>query len=124
MPFEWEPPNGYPDVGGAWANTNGLLNRWNLGLGARRSTGSTACGCRCAASSAPRRPKTLRRLVDAMARAAPPAGARRRRTATRLVAYVGQGQAGAARRIPAWYLNQQAPGLIALILGSPYFQWR
>ena len=30
VPFEWEPPNGYPDAGAAWANTNGLLNRWNL----------------------------------------------------------------------------------------------
>lgn len=31
-PFEWAPPDGYPDEATAWANTNGLLNRWNLGI--------------------------------------------------------------------------------------------
>jgi len=30
-PYAWEPPNGYPDVMNAWANTNGLLERWNSG---------------------------------------------------------------------------------------------
>lgn len=29
VPFGWEQPNGYPDVAPAWANTNGLLERWN-----------------------------------------------------------------------------------------------
>ncbi|NNE75242.1 MAG: DUF1800 domain-containing protein [Acidimicrobiales bacterium] len=30
IPFQWPAPNGYPDVEGAWRNTGGLLNRWNL----------------------------------------------------------------------------------------------
>ncbi len=30
LPFFWPAPNGYPDVEGAWMNTGGLLNRWNL----------------------------------------------------------------------------------------------
>ena len=29
-PYAWEPPNGYPDVAGAWMSTGGLLARWNL----------------------------------------------------------------------------------------------
>ncbi len=29
-PYAWEPPNGYPDVAGAWVSTGGLLARWNL----------------------------------------------------------------------------------------------
>jgi uncharacterized protein (DUF1800 family) len=29
-PFFWIAPNGYPDVGSAWLNTNDLLNRWNF----------------------------------------------------------------------------------------------
>ncbi|MBE2183818.1 MAG: DUF1800 domain-containing protein [Anaerolineae bacterium] len=33
LPYNWNPPNGYPDAAGAWLNTNGLLNRWNLALG-------------------------------------------------------------------------------------------
>jgi uncharacterized protein (DUF1800 family) len=30
-PFEWAPPDGYPDEMKSWANTNGLIKRWNLG---------------------------------------------------------------------------------------------
>ncbi len=32
MPFDWVPPNGYPDVAVYWASTNGMLNRWNFAL--------------------------------------------------------------------------------------------
>jgi uncharacterized protein (DUF1800 family) len=121
VPFEWEPPNGYPDVGAAWANTNGLLNRWNLAsslilnwwegvsLPVERIVART--GARTAAA-----------LVDALAQRLlqrpfdPP-------DRTRLIDYLAQGRPATAR-LPLWYLQQQAPGLIALILGSPYFQWR
>ncbi|MCA1554878.1 MAG: DUF1800 domain-containing protein, partial [Chloroflexi bacterium] len=30
--FQWATPDGYPDVYGAWVNTNGLLSRWNVAL--------------------------------------------------------------------------------------------
>jgi hypothetical protein len=32
IPYHWFPPNGYPDVAGAWLNTNGILHRWNTAL--------------------------------------------------------------------------------------------
>ncbi|NWF63266.1 MAG: DUF1800 domain-containing protein [Chloroflexi bacterium] len=32
VPFFWPAPNGYPDVGAAWLNTNDLLARWNFAL--------------------------------------------------------------------------------------------
>ena len=32
VPFSWESPNGFPDVAGFWANTSGLLERWNFGM--------------------------------------------------------------------------------------------
>jgi len=32
LPFYWPAPDGYPDVGAAWLNSNDLLNRWNLAL--------------------------------------------------------------------------------------------
>lgn len=32
VPFNWGPPNGYPDVTGAWLNTNMLLSRWNTAM--------------------------------------------------------------------------------------------
>ncbi len=31
-PFFWPAPNGYPDVGAAWLNSNDLLTRWNFAL--------------------------------------------------------------------------------------------
>ncbi|BBH64643.1 hypothetical protein ACTI_13280 [Actinoplanes sp. OR16] len=31
-PFNWGPPNGYPDVASAWSSPSGLLVRWNLHL--------------------------------------------------------------------------------------------
>ncbi|MBC7633540.1 DUF1800 domain-containing protein [Aeromicrobium sp.] len=30
VPFDWHPPDGYPDVVGAWASTGTLLARWNV----------------------------------------------------------------------------------------------
>ena len=32
VPFGWHPPNGYPDVAGAWMSTAGLLARWNTAM--------------------------------------------------------------------------------------------
>ncbi len=32
IPYNWQPPNGYPDVAGAWANSAGLLGRWNVAM--------------------------------------------------------------------------------------------
>jgi uncharacterized protein (DUF1800 family) len=33
QPFGWLFPNGYPDIGSAWLTTNDLLARWNFALG-------------------------------------------------------------------------------------------
>lgn len=32
LPFNWFPPNGYPDVADPWLNVNGLLQRWNSAM--------------------------------------------------------------------------------------------
>ena len=29
VPYGWHPPNGFPEPAAAWANANGLLERWN-----------------------------------------------------------------------------------------------
>ncbi len=121
VPFEWEPPNGYPDVGAAWANTNGMLGRWNLASAVVLNwfDGAQVPIRGLVANSGA---KTPAQLVDAMASLLlqrpldPPDRAR-------LIDYVAQGKP-ADGRVPGWYLNRAAPGLIALILGSPYFQWR
>jgi len=120
VPFEWESPNGYPDVGVAWANTNGLLNRWNYGaalaLGWFDQVGiDTRLAGRTGA-------KTIGAFVDGVAqilvqRTLDPADR------ARLVEYVGEGRPATAT-VAGWYLNQRAPALVALLMGSPYFQWR
>lgn len=38
LPFYWPAPDGYPDIGAAWLNTNDLLNRWNLALSLAANT--------------------------------------------------------------------------------------
>ena len=121
VPFEWEPPNGYPDVGTAWANTNGLLNRWNLAsaLALNWFDGVTVPIRGLAGRT---RAKTPAQFVDAVAGLLLQRGLDQPDRA-RLIDYVGQGRPADGRVAP-WYLNQQAPGLVALILGSPYFQWR
>jgi hypothetical protein len=32
VPFQWDPPDGYPDAKAYWLNTTALLNRWNFGF--------------------------------------------------------------------------------------------
>ncbi|HEY9420815.1 MAG TPA: DUF1800 domain-containing protein, partial [Thermoanaerobaculia bacterium] len=121
VPFEWEPPNGYPDAGPAWANTNGLLNRWNL---ASALVLNWYDGVQVPIRGIVTRSKakTPAAFVDAMASLLlqrpldPP-------DRDRLIDYVAQGKPANAR-VPGWFLNRQAPGLLALLLGSPYFQWR
>jgi len=120
VPFEWESPNGYPDVGVAWANTNGLLNRWNYG--AALTLGwfdQVAIQTRLAGKT---KAKNVGAFVDAVAamlvqRPLDPADR------ARLVSHVGEGRAADAP-VAAWFLNRKAPELLALLLGSPYFQWR
>jgi uncharacterized protein (DUF1800 family) len=120
VPFEWELPNGYPDLGVSWANTNGLLNRWNMG--AALSLGwfdQVGIDTRLAGRTGA---KTVGAFVDAVAqmliqRPLDPADR------SRLVDYVGEGRAANAN-VAGWYLNRRAPVLLALLLGSPYFQWR
>lgn len=108
LPFNWQPPNGYPDANAAWANTNGMLSRWNFGLalGANALAGVTADLTVPPGS-------TAAQLVDHYAGrllARPLLAAHR----DQLIAWVA-----AAGQAPA-----KVPGLIALILDSPYFQWR
>ncbi|HEY0511572.1 MAG TPA: DUF1800 domain-containing protein [Thermoanaerobaculia bacterium] len=121
VPFEWEPPNGYPDVGAAWANTNGLLNRWNLAaaLALNWFDGVQVPMRGFAGRTGARTPA---QLVDAVAALLLQRGIDEP-DRSRLIDYVAQGRPAGGRVAP-WYLNQQAPGLVSLVLGSPYFQWR
>lgn len=121
VPFNWPAPNGYPDSAGAWINTNGLLGRWNLLL---RLAGGGAPGVRIdwlpwVRSAAVATPA---QLVDALTDRLLH---RTLLTADRsdLIAHAAAGGSGTAR-LPVSTLANRAPEVAALLLDSPYFQWR
>ena len=68
-PLAWGPPNGYPDVAGAWRSAAGSLGRWNAHLNiAARWWPQTLTGP-SVTSLVPRpRPATHGQLLDALAR--------------------------------------------------------
>ncbi|MFB9363248.1 DUF1800 domain-containing protein, partial [Actinoplanes nipponensis] len=123
-PMAWAPPNGYPDVAGAWASPSGQVVRWNAHL-------NIAAGWW---------PDTLRRpesLVPAFVGPTPATyGALIDATAGRLVgrtlapahteaiaAFYGKTRASALKPGDA-AVGWMFPHLIALILNSPYFALR
>jgi hypothetical protein len=121
LPFDWHPPNGYPDANAAWANSNGMLNRWNVGLtlAAARMPGVEID---LDGLTGGLRSPTAITLTDALAErllARPLAAADR----DRIVQHVAAGRAPGAA-IPAQRLRSATTGAISLLLDSPYFQWR
>jgi uncharacterized protein (DUF1800 family) len=117
LPFNWQPPNGYPDAGAAWANTNGMLSRWNLGL----ALGADALSGVTADRTFPPN-VTAAHLADLFAGrllARPLLPADREQ----LIVWVAAGRPADAP-LPIGQAEAKLPGLIALILDSPYFQWR
>jgi uncharacterized protein (DUF1800 family) len=117
VPFNWQPPNGYPDANPAWTNTNGMLSRWNLGLalGANALPGVTADLSVLPGRSAAQ----IVELFAARLLARPLLAADR----DKLIAWVAAGKAPNAP-LPAAQVKARVPGLVALALDSPYFQWR
>jgi len=120
-PFDWHPPNGYPDVSGAWGNTNGMLNGWNLGLslGGNHLTGVQAD---LNALTGGLKNPTAVSLTDTLSKrllARDLTSADR----DRVVQYVAAGRPPTAP-IPAAKVKGSITGAIAVLLDSPYFQWR
>ncbi|HVT56855.1 MAG TPA: DUF1800 domain-containing protein [Thermoanaerobaculia bacterium] len=117
VPFNWPAPNGYPDANPAWANTNGMISRWNLGLGlgANALKGVTVnFSVDPGLSAAQLTDRFTRQLVAR--RLLPPDRAK-------LIAYVAGTQSPHAP-LNAAQIKAKLPGLVALVLDSPYFQWR
>ncbi|HFQ95131.1 MAG TPA: DUF1800 family protein, partial [Anaerolineae bacterium] len=119
--FGWPTPDGYPDDAASWLNTNALLARWNIGLALAegRAPGvqipwdrfKSELGGGATAED------TLDFFIDLVLHHSIDAEDR-----AQLLAYLthdGQGfdidDPDHARRVPE---------LVALLLDSPYFQWR
>lgn len=110
--FRWETPDGYPDDAQAWASTSGMMARWNYVM-------QTAIG-----SGSPRNPikidwPNLLDQVDSNGQALD----------TLSEKFVGQILPDEARQIILdfvgnLYSDDTLPAITALIMASPYFQFR
>lgn len=121
LPFDWPAPNGYPDVADAWGNTNGLLDRWNLGLalGGGGLPGVEVDFLALAAGLRRPTPATLARHLTGrlLARELHPADLRQ------VVRHLAAGGSPDAP-IPRTGLRSAIQSGASLLLGSPDFQWR
>lgn len=115
-------PDGYPDVGAEWVNTNALLSRWNFGLNLAKNALGQANAVSLGAWVDSLAPQTVGALVDAMIERilgyTIDAADR-----DMLIAYAASGGA-ASTRINATIRNQKTPELAAILIASPYFQAR
>jgi uncharacterized protein (DUF1800 family) len=122
-PFGWRPPNGYPDVAGAWISTTGLLGRWNMALllpsAANGETDQLKVDLLPHAAAA----TTAGELVDAAIALVLPGAAIAPADREQLIAFASDG-GGPDMAIDDSYRADRFPALVALLFASPYFQWR
>jgi len=123
FPFWWLTPDGYPDVKEAWGGTTGMLTRWNLGLamaGVGGKFGGQLLRGFLPAQQTPADRTTAGAAVDFWIE----------RLLQRLmlpedrqivVEYLTD---GGSESTPLPSVQGRLPETIALILDSPYFQWR
>ncbi|MEZ4831838.1 MAG: DUF1800 family protein [Caldilineaceae bacterium] len=125
-PYGWSPPNGYPDVAGAWINTGGMLARWNIAMllthSAHSDSNDTGYALLTDLRSRIGDPQTAGALVDAVSAqvfGSPVTGPAR----DQFIRYV-EDTATADTPISSITLGKKLASLYGLMLASPYFQWR
>lgn len=123
VPYNWGPPNGYPDFADAWINTSGLLFRWNAAMFLAEEAysdpyfeGDTQIRERVGS------PATVGTLVDRVAEQVfgaplPPTDS------APFVTYASDGATADARLFTETIAGKLGT-LYALMLASPLYQWR
>ena len=124
LPFDWAPPNGYPDVGRYWANSTGLLNRWNLAsaIAFNWFDNFHVDHEALVKEMLQAKPATAQGLAEHFTQRL----LRRPLTPEELgpfVEYAAHGESP-TRSLPKAELLDRSGGVIALVLASTYFQWR
>jgi len=120
VPFLWPEPDGYPDTAASWRGANAMMERFDLALGVAEGNVHAALTYDLRALLGQARSpeqlvdrlneRVLRRPVSAFDRAA-------------MVAFAaGDGPGDQPLSTPV--LMRRARELVALLLGSPYFQYR
>jgi len=122
MPFYWFPPNGYPDVAGAWMNTNGLLYRWNSALLISSAGDGYFSGLTLNLDTLIPMVNTVGELVDATTDAFlhHSIASSERDKLLQFVSRAGDPN----ETVTANLRNSKLPSLVGLVFASPYFQWR
>lgn len=120
VPFQWDPPDGYPDAKAYWLNTTALLNRWNFGFALAEGRfapfiqideSALAGSARSAAELVDRlAARLLRRTLDPVDREA-------------LIVYAAAGAAPDAT-LTKTAREQATIALVGALLASDYFQYR
>jgi hypothetical protein len=124
--FERRPPDGYPDVKEAWANSMSLLYRWNFAVGISENwlddeeqqrvirtdiLGQTPPDLRTAESLADFWiPRLLNRTMSDLDRQA-------------VISVMAQ-EYGPQEELPQDHINYVLPAMVEVILMSPDFQWK
>jgi len=125
VPYGWQPPNGYPDAAGAWANSTGLLARWNVAMRLTHGAWSDPETQNVMTNHLIERigqPTTAGELVDQVAQqvfgVALPESQR-----APFVAYVTDNGSADIPVTPE-LLARKLGSLFGLMLASPIYQWR
>jgi hypothetical protein len=122
LPYNWHPPNGYPDAAPAWINTGALLARWNTAFHLTDGALNDPKGTRTQLLNLVGRPRTVDALVSTVSArvfGAPLVGAER----VPYVTFASDGLGGATR-VTRQLLERKAGALFGLMLSSPAYQWR
>ncbi len=120
MPFRWRSPDGYPEQRQRWSGAHVMLSRWNFGLAAAEGRLAGIELDLVGQMAADAVPAEAGAIVDYWAdRLLPrPLLAEDRALLVDALAEGGDG------RISTAQAAERLPQVVALILDSPYFQWR
>lgn len=131
-PYGWHPPNGFPDVAGAWVTAGGMLARWNTAMRLTHfahSDPNTADGWGLVTQLQPRigTPATVGQLVDAVSRQV--YGATLHADARNFYMHYLTDEPltttpATDRPLTKKILGHKAATLFGLMLAAPEYQWR
>ncbi len=128
VPFYWPTPDGYPDTKEAWTSSIGILTRWNVGLSicGVGSSSNNPLGAQMVQGFLPN--EQMPASVDTIGGAVDFWSDRLlhrdllEQDRELLIDFLGDGASADAALTGA--AASRLPTTIALILDSPYFQWR
>lgn len=121
MPYYWHPPNGYPDAAGAWMNTSGLMNRWNVAMLIPLAAEGWYEGMTLDLSVFGPAPATVGELVDQVVQWVLEADIHP--TDREQIIYYLSDYGDPNQPASEGLLQERLTSLLGILMASPYFQW-